>query len=84
MGYVVRDSLHGRRSLEVRASLYSDAYRRSGTMARFPEAEARLLHKKVCMKCYAGNAIRGSPTQGPGVPTEVGRIRVVLVRGKPL
>ncbi|MCJ2531819.1 MAG: 50S ribosomal protein L40e [Candidatus Thermoplasmatota archaeon] len=29
-------------------------------MARFPEAEARLLHKQVCMKCYAGNAIRAT------------------------
>ncbi len=25
-------------------------------MARFPEADARLLDKKVCMKCYATNA----------------------------
>ena len=25
-------------------------------MARFPEAEARLLNKKVCMKCGALNA----------------------------
>lgn len=24
-------------------------------MARFPEAEARILNKKICMKCYAGN-----------------------------
>jgi large subunit ribosomal protein L40e len=24
-------------------------------MARFPEAEARTLNKKICMKCYAGN-----------------------------
>ena len=24
-------------------------------MARFPEAEARTLDKKICMKCYAGN-----------------------------
>jgi large subunit ribosomal protein L40e len=27
-------------------------------MARLPEAEARLLIKKVCMKCGALNAIR--------------------------
>lgn len=27
-------------------------------MARFPEAEARLLNKKVCMKCGALNAIK--------------------------
>ena len=25
-------------------------------MARFPEAEARTLDKKICMKCYASNA----------------------------
>ena len=29
-------------------------------MARFPEAEARLLHKQVCMKCYAGNPVRAT------------------------
>ncbi len=27
-------------------------------MARFPEAEMRLLHKKICMKCGAVNAVR--------------------------
>jgi len=27
-------------------------------MARFPEAEARLLNKKICMKCGASNASR--------------------------
>lgn len=27
-------------------------------MARFPEAEARLLKKQICMKCYARNAQR--------------------------
>jgi len=27
-------------------------------MARFPEAEARLLNKKMCMKCGASNASR--------------------------
>jgi large subunit ribosomal protein L40e len=25
-------------------------------MARFPEAEQRLLNKKICMKCGASNA----------------------------
>ncbi|MFQ6107304.1 MAG: 50S ribosomal protein L40e [Thermoplasmata archaeon] len=29
-------------------------------MARFPEAEARILVKKICMKCYARNAIRAT------------------------
>tara|TARA_Y100000758_G_scaffold281822_1_gene229636 strand:- start:2627 stop:2776 length:150 start_codon:yes stop_codon:yes gene_type:complete len=27
-------------------------------MARFPEAEARLLEKKICMKCNARNAYK--------------------------
>ena len=27
-------------------------------MARFPEAEARLLNKKICMKCGASNPSR--------------------------
>lgn len=27
-------------------------------MARFPEAENRILNKKICMKCNARNAIR--------------------------
>ena len=25
-------------------------------MGKFPEAEARLLRKKICMNCYARNA----------------------------
>ncbi|NLM30296.1 MAG: 50S ribosomal protein L40e [Methanomicrobiales archaeon] len=29
-------------------------------MARFPEAEARLLNVKVCMKCNARNAVRAT------------------------
>ncbi|HLB67771.1 MAG TPA: 50S ribosomal protein L40e [Thermoplasmata archaeon] len=29
-------------------------------MARFPEAERRLLHKMICMKCYARNAPRAT------------------------
>lgn len=29
-------------------------------MARFPEAEARLLAVKVCMKCNARNAVRAT------------------------
>ncbi|MGY8670200.1 MAG: 50S ribosomal protein L40e [Candidatus Poseidoniales archaeon] len=29
-------------------------------MARFPEAEARLLHCKICMKCNARNAWRAA------------------------
>jgi large subunit ribosomal protein L40e len=27
-------------------------------MAKFPEAENRLLNKKICMKCGASNAAR--------------------------
>ena len=27
-------------------------------MARFPEAEARLFNKKICMRCNARNAVR--------------------------
>ncbi|HYM39136.1 MAG TPA: 50S ribosomal protein L40e [Thermoplasmata archaeon] len=29
-------------------------------MARFPEAERRLLHKMICMQCYARNAPRAT------------------------
>ncbi len=29
-------------------------------MARFPEAEARLLDVRVCMKCNARNALRAT------------------------
>jgi|TARA_B110000881_G_C18549535_1_gene503245 large subunit ribosomal protein L40e len=29
-----------------------------GIMARFPEAEVRLLHRKICMRCNARNAVR--------------------------
>jgi len=29
-------------------------------MARFPEAEARLLNKKICMQCDARNAPRAT------------------------
>lgn len=29
-------------------------------MARFPEAEARTLHVKICMNCYARNPVRAS------------------------
>lgn len=35
-------------------------YRKGGfLMARFPEAEKRLLNKKICMSCGATNPIRG-------------------------
>ena len=30
------------------------------SMARFPEAEKRLLIKQICMKCYARNAPRAT------------------------
>jgi large subunit ribosomal protein L40e len=29
-------------------------------MARFKEADARLLNKKVCMNCYARNAVKAT------------------------
>jgi large subunit ribosomal protein L40e len=29
-------------------------------MARFPEAEARTLYKKICMKCSASNAMKAT------------------------
>lgn len=29
-------------------------------MARFPEAEKRLLDKQICMKCYARNPNRAT------------------------
>jgi len=29
-------------------------------MGRFPEADARLLNKKICMKCGARNSIRAT------------------------
>ncbi|MDI3539057.1 MAG: ubiquitin-large subunit ribosomal protein L40e [Methanolobus sp.] len=29
-------------------------------MARFPEAENRILNKKICMKCNARNASRAT------------------------
>ncbi|MGM0770125.1 MAG: 50S ribosomal protein L40e [Halobacteriota archaeon] len=29
-------------------------------MARFPEAEERILNKKICMKCNARNAVRAT------------------------
>ena len=29
-------------------------------MGRFPEAEERLLNKKICMKCNARNAIKAT------------------------
>ncbi|MBI4394448.1 MAG: 50S ribosomal protein L40e [Euryarchaeota archaeon] len=29
-------------------------------MGKFPEAEARLLRKKICMKCYARNPMRAT------------------------
>jgi large subunit ribosomal protein L40e len=29
-------------------------------MARFPEAEARLLNVRICMRCNARNAIRAT------------------------
>jgi len=37
-------------------------------MARFPEAEARTLIKKVCMKCSAVNSIRAKFCRRCGYP----------------
>ena len=37
-------------------SPYSDTLTGGCEMVRFPEAEARVLNKKVCMKCGAINA----------------------------
>ncbi len=37
-------------------------------MARFPEAEKRLLHKKICMQCYARNALRATRCRKCGSP----------------
>lgn len=37
---------------------YEEAFQTS--MARFPEAERRLLHKMICMQCYARNAPRAT------------------------
>jgi len=35
-------------------------------MARFPEAEARILHKKICMRCYTRNAWRATRCRNCG------------------
>lgn len=35
-------------------------------MARFPEAEARILHKKICMGCYSRNAWRATKCRNCG------------------
>jgi len=37
---------------------YSKKLKAVSNMARFPEAEARTLNKKVCMKCGCINAIK--------------------------
>ena len=37
-------------------------------MARFPEAEARILNKKICMKCDARNAPKASVCRKCGYP----------------
>lgn len=37
-------------------------------MARFPEAEARTLIKKVCMNCSATNSIRAKYCRKCGYP----------------
>lgn len=46
-------------SSRTRSLLKPPALPRS-VMARFPEAERRLLLKKICMQCYARNAPRAT------------------------
>jgi large subunit ribosomal protein L40e len=29
-------------------------------MGKFPEADARLLNKKICMSCYSKNSVRAT------------------------
>lgn len=41
-------------------SLHKPPSLRQAAMARFPEAEKRLLIKKICMKCHARNALRAT------------------------
>ena len=35
-------------------------------MARFPEAEERLLNVKICMRCNARNAVRATSCRKSG------------------
>jgi large subunit ribosomal protein L40e len=37
-------------------------------MGKFPEADARLLAKMICMNCYAKNALRASRCRKCGYP----------------
>jgi len=37
-------------------------------MARFPEAEARTLIKKICMNCSASNSVRATFCRKCGYP----------------
>jgi large subunit ribosomal protein L40e len=39
---------------------YIRSFTEAKIMARFPEADSRLLTRKICMKCYARNAIRAT------------------------
>lgn len=48
-------------------------------MAKFPEAEARLLNKKICMKCYARNPSRA--TQCRRCRSKVLRVKAKEGRG---
>ncbi|MDX1612306.1 MAG: 50S ribosomal protein L40e [Candidatus Thermoplasmatota archaeon] len=48
-------------------------------MARFPEAEARLLRKRICMKCYARNPMRSSRCRKCG--SKQLRIKAMETRG---
>lgn len=49
--------LRARKKLEISVYLiYGEQV--GGNMARFPEAEARLLDVRICMKCNARNGLR--------------------------
>ena len=51
-------------------------------MAKFPEAEARLLNVKICMHCNARNAIRATSCRKCGYtespPQEQGKESVII------
>ena len=54
----VASTLAFRAASQVRCAQIGGDGRR--LMARFPEAEARMLHRKICMKGNARNAMRAT------------------------